>query len=1109
MANISDLIDQLVPDKGKLYLFKNRDLIAQDNFTVLQNDNGSTKIEIVMPITIGGKTIGGAEEPFESYNFYIDYIDGAGKPGVVENTTEITALYKQEAGEDTYTEVVNLPTVVGDHFTLEEEDIYFSDIENNQFSIGTTKYIVETNVQYVTDEKNYNSRIKNENFEDSAEISKDYGNPYSDALYIIKSSANLSTGMPDDELQQYILSTWTLDKQVTNAIGEVTFSIRIEKPADHFIYQSNSATFKVTPNLKETYYLKKEIEENYVIQNRTIKPVGNFENILVKGDTNSNKIFYKMNRYYQGQDILAPKKYEGEDVYKNQNGVFFKTNNDDPAAATLGITYTINDLQIYTTGVVGSYDELTNSFTIGENTYHIQHLAKEPQDSTIKTYKYFLYYTINSSTTVIAKRLDSLDTTIELEDGVTYSINIAALGSAYESSGYDGITTPHTYPTKGSGDELVPVYNRLIRFVFMSPNKDYGDWNNGEIEYIDPEGKYFIFSWTPDYRVTRSEGDVSYYIEFFINGSYEDVIDNTDVVTVRTKSYSWSTLPTTIRVESNVAATASVNYIPHWVSYLENGLQDDLNAFLHSDLQSQYNDFAQYLTYAMLGDYSSYQSEKETEGTFVEIDNVTYKVIYTEDAANNQIEVTISNEEELYSTTFTLEELSAENIYGNAFQLSKSVEILRSFIVNEHIYTEQGTSNEYTFTIEGEGDNKKVQIIINSVTYQANYPDTTATTLTFSDIAEENQAEDIITATNVVFKTDLINDFYTVYNKVLDRFTFYKLENDNAITVPFLVYAQEMVSNWLIGANNQKTAQQTEFNTFLLNMVDAFGVDGRSTATEQIENLYNKIWDYFNVLGNQLQLAYNSTEAGTIVLHKHTIEGETNITLVPTADPTVLTATVDNQTYYFKQLRGKQNDIFGDYVEIETSNSGFYEANTYYYQTGDSTYTLDTNAYYTFGRTYFTDNAGTNQKDFYVKPCYINSEVTEYYGLSGNSTDLTYYISITTLYQYIEDQLARATASVNSQIQTSQQALQTDFEKYVGDLSDQADDLADTLETYYKDALSDFYITAEANANVGILQYTSDLKDEIDKIYSEMNERTTIPVSRNGILIFTAVKEGE
>lgn len=1080
MASLSNLLSLLQNDGMKYYVLRGRDLYTEDNFSILQNDNNSTKIRILLPLELGGFSIN------DKYNFYIDYIDGAGKPGVVSNETNVINLYKQTSDGNTYVKMDDGYSYSKGVITITSSSttVSLKDIENNQFKDANGNlYVVETNTQYSIDGKTYTSKIKNENFEDSAEISLDFDNPYSNAIYFIKSSPNLEVGNTSSEedsegrVVNYLYFDWILDKQVTNAVGTVNFSIRIEKEDTGFNWQSNTISFPVVSNLKETYYLKKEIEENYIIQNRTIKPVGNFENILVKGDTNSNKLFYKMNRYFQGQDMLAKKTfiYDNKefDVYKNQNNVFAFKNGD--YYTWLNIEYSINDLQIWRHGKTGTYDPITNSFYIDGISYYIKSLVKNPANTSaaaVQKYQYTLTYTINNSDTVLTTNFENLNGIFTLlntnKEEVEYGYNIAAVG--------ENFTRTNSTTNDMTHNIWVPVFNRLIRFVFMSPNKDYGDWNNGEIEYINTDEDYFIFSWTPDSRATRSEGELSYYIEFFINGNYEELLDETGITSVRTRSYSWSTLPTTISVESNEAATATVNYIPHWVNYIENELQADMEALLNNDLQSQYNALEEYFINAILGDYSYPIRFNFEEDKTVRLDDVEYNILRNDDI------ITISNAATATLLNIALLPLSTDNIYGAAAQIGQnSIQITKVEVVTEN--ESQTIYEDVTNTLIADEEN--VTITYNNTNYSTTFPHLENETLTFAD---ENGNE--ITC-RMTYNTALINNYFIVYNDTLNRLTFYELANENNITVPFLQLAQEKLQSWINEGQAQLNSQETNYNTFLTNMIAAFGIDGQDNSNN-ITSLYQRIMGMFMSIGNELQLLYNGNGGSSLTI----VDSKNNnsYTVYNNGDYNVVD--INGVRYYVQSISYRNNKgIIETKVEIETDPNNFYVPGKYYTKIEDN-YKLSYDLY-NIMENYYKQN-GKEFKRVTFNLINLNTDgniqVTNVFGLS-------IYATLTTLYQTIQAELQSAKDQAQDSFDTQAAALTEQYNDYSDSLLNEMKNNEAILETNYQAALTDFYNTWSAEVNSDLLNQIADLKASLDEAINKTTEKIVINAQANTLII--------
>jgi hypothetical protein len=1122
MPNLEDLLQQIEEDSVKYYILKGRDLYTEDEFSVLQNDNRSTQIQIYLPTSIGGTSISRLED-LENYNFYIDYIDGAGKPGVitgvrqsdVEHDLEIEALYKQDKDGSTY-EILSSPTdytYENGKITIDGTQYPLSTIANNHFKDGEGNlYYIKTNTQYIIDGKTYSSKVKNENFEDSAEISLDYDNPYSDAVYFIKSSEDLSIN-----INNYLIFNWNLNQQVTNATGEVVFSVRIEDNDNQqgtvdFKWQSNTATFTVKPNLQENYYLKKEVEENYVIQNRKIKPVGNFDNILVKGDTNSNKLFYKMNRYFQGQDMLAMKTFNDYDVYKNANGVFSYKNGS--SYTLLSVIYNIEDIAIWRDGVTGSYDPITKTLSIDGHNYTNLSLRRVPVLPNPPTYK----YSLQSNSTEIAS-LDSLNSIVTLNNN-EYRINISAIGNGFAATGL----------TSTGDNGWVPVFNRLIRFVFMSPNGDYGDWNNGEIEYINDEEDYFIFSWTPDSRATRSEGDLSYYIEFFINGNYEEVLEDTGTTTVRSKSYSWSTLPTTIRVENNRAASPSVNYIPHWVSYVENNLQDDMDSFLNNDLQSQYNALAEYFINAILGDYTYTSAEEESANTYIVVlGDTIYNIEKIQ--SGNSFSLNISNETMQQLITVDLENLSESSIYGAAAQINPLN--LNELVITDIIY------NNHSVLTPGSISSETITIVVDGVEYTADIPTEPVPELDFTDADEHT-----ITC-KMRYQTTLINNYFIIYNDTLNRIDFYDLENENGITVPFLQAAQERLDSWSQQAEDQRDTIQTNYNDLRGNIVSTFGLGENITP-----DMYSQIWSYFDSLGKELYAIYDNSNSlnGTFKIidnqgnEYNVVDGQT---------------TIDQQNYLVKNILVQTNAGQIRKVEIETALDNFYMPGKYYYL-NDGNYILD-NGILTEGRIYYSLNKiepalvgfsfennvitldSAPSINGVIKVYYnideaevvetfrgdgetvsftlvtteetkenirveLTEEVTNITPISFTTIPLsldgsavngntifnsvnTYYATINTLSLQIQQSIAAAQTLAKDAFNTKSVELEDQNTASLANLTTQNAALQDNLQNKYTSALTDFYNTWSAEINASMLNQIATLEEALD---NAINKKTNI-----------------
>lgn len=613
---LSNLLSQLENDDVKYYLVKGKELITEDKISVLQNDNDSYKIGFIMPKKVGGFDID------SSWNFYIDYLDGKEKPGYVANELEFYQVIRDDnikgASLDWST-----PGTIKATFDGRQVSIPIADIKGNTYHTETNDYYVETNVKYSTDGRNYVSNVHRENFEDSAEVSPDYPSAYANAIYFTKFSKNLTVSAKRDvtedrDMVEYIYLEWVLDSKVTKEPGKVVFSIRMENSAG-YKWQSLTGEFTVKPNLKEFYYLQNEVEENYVIQNRKIVPVGNFENILVKGDTNSNKLFYKMNRYFQGQDMLAKKTFTTQgstyDVFKINNlsgdaPFVIKPDASVEKYKGLDTNYIIEDA-IFTDIESNAFqmtDDRKLKIMYNKNLYTFENLSiTKFYDVTSSTYKFRLTWdapaTLFKNEIVLLNLTDSFNILSSSSNQFLLTPIFQLIGTGFE------INNQVEFNNSGNQYIIVPVFNRLIRFVFSDSEGEYADFDDGEIEYINDEENYFIFSWTPDNRATRAEGELNYTIEFYINATELQTDINGNAAAVQTKSYSWSTLPSTIRIEDNVAATGNIEFIPNWVAYIENNISKDLDSYIVTEIQTQYNAIVDVLMNRFLATYSQINGE--------------------------------------------------------------------------------------------------------------------------------------------------------------------------------------------------------------------------------------------------------------------------------------------------------------------------------------------------------------------------------------------------------------------------------------------------------------------------------------------------------------------
>ena len=788
MSNkLANLLLQLQEDETTYYVLKGRELYTEDKLEVLSNDKNSTKISIIMPETINGQSLDA------NLKFYIDFLDGNNKPGVISSQNEIVKVISENPKTDS-TEVIEYKITEGSSgdyktYTIskDEEDIttitlYNDDtietsngtvISQNEINVNGTIYYLQYNTK-VSGYRSYISKVRNENYEDSAEVSDDFPSAYADSTYYLRQSKNIvvagihSGTNSEDNLVNYSLLEWTLDPSVTEAVGEVTFSIRIEDPTKDWKWQSETAHFTVKSNLQEIYGLRKEIEENFVIQNREIIPVGDFKAILVKGDTNSNKLFYKMNRYFQGQDMLARKTWTSDlkeetttekdiefSLYKTRDkkkDIIYYLKRDTGDFYIANFDYVINSLTltdnqnsyIYNNSIIKDCITLN----LGSDNDKVEIKVDLFNLSLKKKYKdtdNCYYYNLNATpifkinNNYVNKKgrkiyqnsagewLFKEDSTAATDmPSITFSnfkqltnkLNYELSYCKYESGEYstdevktgdfNGIwqvtASDYEFYSDDSGLPIkldsapvgiVPMFNRLIRFVFLSPNKDYGDWNNAEIEYINEAENYFIFSWTPNTRATRTEGELSYTIEFFIN-AFEEVLDeNQNRVINQSKAYSWSTLPSIIKVENNSAATASVNYIPNWVAFVENELAPKVDEFIHNDLESKYDTFESEMKARVFEDYITYKSNTDTiEGHYIDINNEKYNITIHTDSSKNEEPTSIdfiNDTDETLSKNYALTAVQNSDILYqsvNCIMPSKNEDLNNYYLIYNN-YTKQ------------------------------------------------------------------------------------------------------------------------------------------------------------------------------------------------------------------------------------------------------------------------------------------------------------------------------------------------------------------------------------------------------------------------------------
>lgn len=735
---LAKLLLQLQEDETTYYVLRGRELYTEDNLEVLSNDKNSTKISIIMPETINGQSLD------TSLKFYIDFLDGNNKPGVISSQNEIVKVISENPEVDS-TEIIEYEITEGSSndyktYTISknEENIttitLYNDntikvsngvvISQNEINVNGTTYYLQYNTR-MSGYRSYTSKVRNENYEDSAEVSDDFPSAYADSTYYLRQSKNIvvagihSDTNIEDNLVNYSLLEWTLDPSVTEAVGEATFSIRIENSTKDWKWQSKTAHFTVKSNLQEIYGLRKEIEENFVIQNREIIPVGDFKAILVKGDTNSNKLFYKMNRYFQGQDMLARKTWTSDlvtdtgtekdikfDLFKTRDkkaDIIYYLKKDNGDFYIANFKYIINTLTLTDNqnAYIFNNSVIKNCITLNLGTkdnkveikVDLSNLSLKKIYSPLNNCYYYnltatpIFKIDNKYVNMKGKEIyqnsagewlfkiddttatDMPSISFEPFKQLTNKLNYRLSYYKYENGSYteqtvkkgdfNGIwqVTASDYEiySNDSGKAIkidtpigiVPIFNRLIRFVFLSPNKDYGDWNNAEIEYINEAENYFIFSWTPNARATRTEGELSYTIEFFIN-AFEEVLDeNQNRVINQTKAYSWSTLPSIIKVENNSAATASVNYIPNWVAFVENELAPKVDEFIHNDLESRYDTFESEMKARIFEGYTTYKSnqllsDNKNTGYYIEVNNERYDIVITTDSSKNEEPVSVT-----------------------------------------------------------------------------------------------------------------------------------------------------------------------------------------------------------------------------------------------------------------------------------------------------------------------------------------------------------------------------------------------------------------------------------------------------------------------------------
>lgn len=96
---LAKLLLQLQEDETTYYVLKGRELYTEDNLEVLSNDKNSAKISIIMPETINGQSLD------TNLKFYIDFLDGNNKPGVISSQNEIVKVTSENPETDS-TEII-------------------------------------------------------------------------------------------------------------------------------------------------------------------------------------------------------------------------------------------------------------------------------------------------------------------------------------------------------------------------------------------------------------------------------------------------------------------------------------------------------------------------------------------------------------------------------------------------------------------------------------------------------------------------------------------------------------------------------------------------------------------------------------------------------------------------------------------------------------------------------------------------------------------------------------------------------------------------------------------------------------------------------------------
>ena len=801
MADISHLVEMLEEEKQYYYVLRGRELYTEDNIEIIQNDMEGTLINILVPSRFENFDL---TDP--STKIYIDYIDGKGRPGVVSNQILIEGIYDKDfnpvdPGIDPGTEH---PASFGKEwldFSVDNKIVLTETKTLGQCTLEPGTYYIESNIKPDLITKNYQSNVVHENLDEYIKISKDFGDKYNEVIYYIKTNQNLQLKTLEIGDNTYNYIEWKIDQNITNAKGTVSFSLRLEKNVESVSYkiQSKISNFNIIENLKEEFFLKKEIEENYVIQGREIKPIGNFKNILVKGDTNSNKIFYKMNRYFQGQDMLLKKQFDDKDVYVFDNGVFGAKNNNEYYA--LNVIYEINDLSIYNINQIGSYNN--GVIQIGDNTYSINEFRKEYWRGD-NTYRFCL--SLSGQSPIY---MNSLNDKIIL-DGNEYNIIIDGYGIGFDYSfRSDG---QHQTIT----GNMVPVYNRTIRAVFLSPDGTYGDWNDCELEYINEDEEYFIFSWTPDYRATRAAGELSYYIEFYITDIVQETDESGNII--KTKAYSWSTLPSTITIEDNRVGTASREYIPHWVSYIENQYQNDFDIFMNNEIRSDYEELVDYFSYALLG---------------------TENIGQEADYSNNSLSVTLNDIQ--YTITFSESTVDGEFV-GYDIDL---------------------------FAALADGN-------LTIYTYKGNTQLTASNSNLYTGILNIEKSKEAST------EKETISTYFVIYNPTITnengvgRLTFYNMILNDNINTPFISVLNDTLQSFQDQFEASQNARQTDYDTLRSTILTSFGLDSTGSISETDEGLAQ---DINNTLTQEIALLTAEYSASAPIIPKLNQETTTAVSI--------------------------------------------------------------------------------------------------------------------------------------------------------------------------------------------------------------------------------------